>query len=80
MEGRAFTFQFLFMKKLSVLLSLLALVLLPNVTGQTAKAQTHEVLITTNMGNMRVMLYDDCPRTVANFLSKGLAWTKYRLG
>ena len=53
MEGRAFTFQFLFMKKLSVLLSLLALVLLPNVTGQTAKAQTHEVLITTNMGNMR---------------------------
>ena len=70
MEGRAFTFQFLFMKKLSVLLSLLALALLPNVTGQTAKAQTHEVLITTNMGNMRVMLYDDCPRTVANFLSK----------
>lgn len=70
MEGRAFTFQFLFMKKLSVLLSLLALVLLPYVTCQTVKAQTHEVLITTNMGNMRVMLYDDCPRTVANFLSK----------
>ena len=33
-------------------------------------AQSHEVLIETNMGNMRVMLYDDCPRTVANFLSK----------
>ena len=70
MEGRAFTFQFLFMKKLSVLLSLLALVLLPYVPCQTVKAQTHEVLITTNIGNMRVMLSDDCPRTVANFLSK----------
>lgn len=33
-------------------------------------AQSHEVLIETNMGNMKVMLYDDCPRTVANFLSK----------
>lgn len=32
--------------------------------------QSHEVLITTNMGNMRVMLYDDCPQTVANFLKK----------
>lgn len=36
----------------------------------SASAQTHEVLIETNMGNMRVMLYDDCPRTVANFLQK----------
>lgn len=35
-----------------------------------ASAQSHEVLITTNMGNMRIMLYDDCPKTVANFLSK----------
>lgn len=33
-------------------------------------AQSHEVLIETNMGNMKVMLYDDCPRTVANFLGK----------
>lgn len=33
-------------------------------------AQSHEVMIHTNMGNMRVMLYDDCPKTVANFLQK----------
>lgn len=33
-------------------------------------AQSHEVLISTNMGNMKVMLYDDCPKTVANFLQK----------
>ncbi len=41
-----------------------------SLNGNVAKAQSHEVLITTNMGNMRVMLYDDCPRTVANFLKK----------
>lgn len=33
-------------------------------------AQSHEVMIRTNMGNMRIMLYDDCPKTVANFLQK----------
>lgn len=38
--------------------------------GGSAFAQSHEVLITTNMGNMRIMLYDDCPKTVANFLGK----------
>ena len=33
-------------------------------------AQSHYVMIETNMGNMKVMLYDDTPRTVANFLKK----------
>lgn len=38
--------------------------------GAASFAQSHYVLIETNMGNMKVMLYDDCPRTVANFLKK----------
>lgn len=33
-------------------------------------AQTHYVMIETNMGNMKVMLYDDTPLTTANFLEK----------
>lgn len=48
-------------------LSLLSLLF---ITAGSLSAQTHEVVIETNMGNMRVMLYDDCPRTVANFLQK----------
>ena len=36
----------------------------------SAKAQTHYVMIETNMGNMKVMLYDDTPNTTANFLKK----------
>ena len=35
-----------------------------------AVAQTHYVMIETNMGNMKVMLYDDTPKTTANFLKK----------
>lgn len=35
-----------------------------------ATAQTHKVMIETNMGNMTVMLYDDTPNTTANFLKK----------
>lgn len=38
--------------------------------GTASFAQTHYVVIETNMGNMKVMLYDDCPKTVANFLKK----------
>lgn len=38
--------------------------------GAASFAQSHYVLIETNMGNMKVMLYDDCPRTVANFMKK----------
>ncbi|MBQ0056893.1 MAG: peptidylprolyl isomerase [Bacteroidales bacterium] len=33
-------------------------------------AQTHYVMIETNMGNMKVMLYDDTPNTTRNFLKK----------
>lgn len=63
------------MKHIFIKLFLLALLitLLPcgGVGGGSALfAQSHEVLITTNMGNMRIMLYDDCPKTVANFLGK----------
>lgn len=62
------------MKYLFKALFLLALLFSPffqsSGNGTSLSAQTHEVLIETNMGNMRVMLYDDCPRTVANFLSK----------
>lgn len=36
----------------------------------TLFAQSHYVMIETNMGNMKVMLYDDCPKTVANFMKK----------
>lgn len=38
--------------------------------GAASFAQSHYVMIETNMGNMKVMLYDDTPNTVANFLSK----------
>lgn len=38
--------------------------------GAASFGQSHYVLIETNMGNMKVMLYDDCPRTVANFMKK----------
>ena len=38
--------------------------------GTASFAQSHYVMIETNMGNMKVMLYDDCPKTVANFLKK----------
>lgn len=64
------------MKKLLRRLLALALLVAPftpwseGLSVATASAQTHEVMIETNMGNMRVMLYDDCPRTVANFLQK----------
>jgi len=68
--GKGFYLSVSIMKKLSTILSLLAVLLLSIVNGSTSLAQTHEVLITTNMGNMRVMLYDDCPRTVNNFLKK----------
>ena len=62
--------------RILTLLGLIALLYSPftHLGGSTGGwglyAQTHEVLIETNMGNMRVMLYDDCPRTVANFLQK----------
>ena len=36
----------------------------------TVYGQSHYVMIETNMGNMKVMLYDDCPKTVANFMKK----------
>ena len=39
-------------------------------TGAALRAQTHYVMIETNMGNMKVMLYDDTPKTTANFLKK----------
>lgn len=60
-------------KELVLLLALLITPFIPS--GERAGdgglfAQTHEVMIETNMGKMRVMLYDDCPRTVANFLGK----------
>lgn len=61
------------MKRLFKVLFLLVLVYAPFFYGggvEELYAQSHEVLIETNMGNMRVMLYDDCPRTVANFLQK----------
>ena len=54
------------MKKLFFLLVLLFAI----PCAASLYGQSHEVLIETNMGNMRVMLYDDCPRTVQNFLSK----------
>jgi len=38
--------------------------------GTASFAQSHYVMIETNMGNMKVMLYDDTPKTVANFLKK----------
>lgn len=38
--------------------------------GSSCLAQTHYVMIETNMGNMKVMLYDDTPKTTANFLKK----------
>ncbi len=38
--------------------------------GGSLSAQTHYVMIETNMGNMKVMLYDDTPNTTANFLKK----------
>lgn len=62
--------------RILTLLGLIALLYTPfphlggRAGGWGLYAQTHEVLIETNMGNMRVMLYDDCPRTVANFLQK----------
>lgn len=58
------------MKRYLKLLILINLLFFSFHQGNLSFAQTHEVLIETNMGNMRVMLYDDCPRTVANFLSK----------
>lgn len=36
----------------------------------TVYGQSHYVMIETNMGKMKVMLYDDCPKTVANFMKK----------
>jgi len=62
-----------YIKILSLIIALLYTPFIP--TGGRAGdgvlyAQTHEVLIETNMGNMRIMLYDDCPRTVQNFLKK----------
>jgi len=38
--------------------------------GGSVYAQTHYVMIETNMGNMKVMLYDDTPKTTANFMKK----------
>ena len=38
--------------------------------GAALNGQTHYVMIETNMGNMKVMLYDDTPKTTANFLKK----------
>lgn len=38
--------------------------------GAALSGQTHYVMIETNMGNMKVMLYDDTPKTTANFLKK----------
>jgi peptidyl-prolyl cis-trans isomerase B (cyclophilin B) len=38
--------------------------------GAALYGQTHYVMIETNMGNMKVMLYDDTPKTTANFLKK----------
>lgn len=65
------------MKNIFIKLFLLVLLITPLPYGEvgggfvgTVFAQSHEVLITTNMGNMRIMLYDDCPKTVANFLNK----------
>ena len=65
------------MKNIFIKLFLLVLLIIPLPYGEvggrfvgTVFAQSHEVLITTNMGNMRIMLYDDCPKTVANFLNK----------
>ncbi len=58
------------MKHLFSVFSVFFFTLFITFNGNVSQAQTHEVLITTNMGNMRVMLYDDCPRTVANFLQK----------
>jgi len=58
------------MKHLLSVFSVFLFLLTTSFNTNVAKAQSHEVLITTNMGNMRVMLYDDCPRTVANFLKK----------
>ena len=74
--GTGFYLSVSIMKKLSTILSLPAVLLLPIVNGSTSLAQTHEVLITTNMGNMRVMLYDDCPRTVNNFLKNSVRLSK----
>lgn len=49
---------------------LVAVALSSPVWGNEASAQTHYVMIETNMGNMKVMLYDDTPKTTANFLKK----------
>lgn len=47
------------------------MLLLCSISGAaTVFGQTHYVMIETNMGNMKVMLYDDCPKTVANFMKK----------
>ncbi len=50
-------------KKLYILTMLLFI-------GAALYGQTHYVMIETNMGNMKVMLYDDTPKTTANFLKK----------
>lgn len=61
---RIVNFKFLFL--------VLLFVFAPSLCGRvgSVSAQSHYVMIETNMGNMKVMLYDDCPRTVANFLEK----------
>ncbi len=46
---------------------ILALLLL---CGAAVYGQTHYVMIETNMGNMKVMLYDDTPLTTSTFLKK----------
>lgn len=48
----------------------LFLVLLCLLVVSPLMAQSHIVLIETNMGNMKVMLYDDTPKTRDNFLKK----------
>lgn len=48
----------------------LILALLWSLVVSPLLAQSHIVLIETNMGNMKVMLYDDTPKTRDNFLKK----------
>lgn len=63
---KAIDFKILFL----VLIFVTAPSLRGRVGGGSLYAQTHYVMIETNMGNMKVMLYDDTPKTTANFLKK----------
>lgn len=63
---KAIDFKILFL----VLIFVIAPSLRGRVGGGSLFAQTHYVMIETNMGNMKVMLYDDTPNTTANFLKK----------